>query len=159
MSRPSGIVEIRFLAECPEFVSTVARWLFEEFGYLNPGASRERAEIRIRQRLHTTGCPVTFIALDDGTPIGTARLVKNDLELCPHLSPWLAGMFVLSQHRGRGHGARLANTAADHARRSGNVKLHLFTPDHEAFFSKLGWVESQTLLHHQVRVSVIERAL
>jgi len=152
-------MEIRLLAERPEFVSTVAGWLFEQFGYLNPGASRERAEIRIRERLNTTGCPVTFVSLEEGTVIGTASLVKNDLEACPHLSPWLAGLFVLPLHRRRGHGAQLAYAAADHARRSGSVKLHLFTPDHQAFFGKLGWVELQTLQHHQVRVSTMERAL
>jgi GNAT superfamily N-acetyltransferase len=152
-------MEIRLLAQRPEFVSTVAGWLFEQFGYLNPEASRERAEIRVRERLNTTGCPVTFICLEEGTAIGTASLVKNDLEACPHLSPWLAGLFVLPQHRRRGHGALLAHAAADHARRSGSVRLHLFTPNYQAFFEKLGWAESQTLLHHQVRVSVMERAL
>ncbi|TMH03291.1 MAG: GNAT family N-acetyltransferase [Betaproteobacteria bacterium] len=104
-----GIIEIRLLAERPEFVSTVAGWLFEQFGYLNPGASRERAEVRIRKRLNAAGCPVTFIALEDGKAIGTASLVKNDLEACPHLSPWLAGVFVLSQHRHRGYGAQLVS--------------------------------------------------
>ena len=74
-------MEIRLLADHPEFILTVAGWLFEQFGYLNPGASRERAEIRIRERLNTTGYPVTFISLEEGTAIGTASLVKNDLEV------------------------------------------------------------------------------
>jgi GNAT superfamily N-acetyltransferase len=152
-------MEIRLLAERPEFVPTVAGWLFEQFGHLNPGASRERAEIRIRERLNTAGYPIAFIALENGTPIGTASLVDNDLEECPQLSPWLAGLFVLPQHRRCGHGAHLVSLATDHTRRGGSAKLHLFTPDRQAFFRKLGWVESQRLLHRQVPVSVMERAL
>ena len=151
-------MDVRLLVDCPDAVPTVSGWLFEQFGYLDPSATRERAEIRVRTRLNATGLPVAFVALQGETPIGTASLVETDLEECPELSPWLAGVFVLSQHRGLGYGAQIINAVVDHSRRNGFKTIYLFTPNKQVFFEKLGWLQSHRVLRRGVPLSVMERA-
>lgn len=138
---------------------TVARWLFEQFGHLNPGASIERSERRMAARLNTEGCPVAFVSLDGDMPTGTASLVANDLEERQDLHPWLAGLYVVPGYRHRGIGEELVIAVLDHAKRLGCGHLYLFTPNRQAFFGRLGWRELERLTHHGVEVSVMDRTL
>ncbi len=89
---------------------TVARWHHKEWAHLNPGQS---LSIRIEQMavyieasatcttIHSESPlkdrfrPKLFVALNDkGKPIGTAALDLHDMDDKPHLSPWLASVYV-----------------------------------------------------------------
>jgi predicted N-acetyltransferase YhbS len=146
---------VRYLSERPDKLPTVARWLFEQFGHLSPGASIERSERRMAERLSAEGCPVAFVCLDGEVPTGTASLVMNDLEERPHLSPWLAGLYVEPTYRRRGIGAELVHATLNHAKRCGYDHLYLFTPNKQSFFTRLGWRQFERLTHHSVDVSVM----
>ena len=58
------------------------------------------------------------------------------------LTPWLAGVFVLPEHRGRGVGERLVAHAMSWAAAQRVETLHLYTRDAVALYQKLGWLES-----------------
>jgi predicted N-acetyltransferase YhbS len=146
------------LADRPEALPTVARWLFERFGYLNPGASLERSERRMTERLKREGCPIAFVAFEGDVPTGTASLVPADLEERPDLAPWLAGVFVEPARRGHGIGSALVGAVVAHAGRCGYENVYLFTPDKQAFFARLGWKERESSSHHGTAISVMERA-
>jgi GNAT superfamily N-acetyltransferase len=54
--------------------------------------------------------------------------------------PWLAGLFVVPQHRRRGIGALLVAGAERQASVLGVRQLHLYTPASEGFYARLGWM-------------------
>jgi N-acetylglutamate synthase-like GNAT family acetyltransferase len=147
------------LAERPDLVPTVAEWLYLQFGHLNPGASLERSITRVKERLQTEGCPLTFISLDDGIPTGTASLIVSDFDSCPEITPWLASVYVQPMLRRSGIGSQLSKTVAAHAKSCGYEKLFLFTPNMQSFFGTLGWRESNLHQYHGVDVSIMELAL
>ena len=93
-------------ADRTDLVPVVARWLWEEFSRQS-GRPLERVHERIAASTATCGPPQTFVLLVDDRPIGTASLVDHDLDTRPDLTPWLAGVFVVPEARGRGHAARL----------------------------------------------------
>lgn len=54
-------------------------------------------------------------------------LVANDMESRSDLTPWLAGVYVKAQHRGRGMGAALIARVIDEARALSVPRLYLCT--------------------------------
>ena len=152
-------MEIRFLADCPHVIPTVADWLFNQFGYLEPATTIELVERQLNQRLNTTGCPVTLLSFEGEDLGGTASLIESDLDSRPDLSPWLADVYVHPSSRKHGHGVHLAQGIAECAKRSGFTKIYLYTADQQSFFGRLGWVKLQDWQHHGTIITIMEREL
>ena len=72
-------------------------------------------------------------------PVGTASLRLDDLPDRPDLSPWLAGVYVVPEHRNKGIASALCKRIAAEASRLGIVQLYLCTEDQENLYRKLGW--------------------
>ena len=51
--------------------------------------------------------PTTLVAVKGGEPVGSVSLLEQDLAGWEHLTPWLASLYVRSDHRGRGIGKQL----------------------------------------------------
>ncbi|MCP6582456.1 GNAT family N-acetyltransferase, partial [Klebsiella pneumoniae] len=58
----------------------------------------------------------TFVLFDDDRPVGTAGLMRGDLESRPDLTPWLGGLYVEPAFRSRGHATTLVRQVEDAAR-------------------------------------------
>jgi len=54
---------------------------------------------------------VALVAVVSGQAVGTVTLKSDDWRPREDLSPWLGGLFVLPEHRGRGIAGRLVATA------------------------------------------------
>ncbi|WP_168195696.1 GNAT family N-acetyltransferase [Bradyrhizobium sp. NAS80.1] len=80
-----------------------------------------------------------MVAKDDDEPIGTCLLVDSEIEPNHDVSPWLAGLFVVPEHRRRGAGAVLVRAIEDQARQRGFSRLHLYTTEAAAYYARLGW--------------------
>ena len=77
--------------------------------------------------------------LIDGQPVGTASLVRDDLDERPELTSWLAGVFVAPEARGRGYAARLI-AAVEEAARSALLPIAwLYTNNARGLYKKNGW--------------------
>lgn len=123
----------------PSHIPTLARWHHEEWGYLNPEGSVEKRIKKIEKHLSEDLIPSTFLAKQDTMLLGSAAIVESDMDSHRELAPWLAGVFVAPEHRGKGVGSALVNYVVEHARRSHFKTLYLFTPSKEHFYSRLGW--------------------
>lgn len=138
---------IRFLADRPGDVDTLARWHHAQWGDLYSDWSLDTATAELRDHATRRTRPTTLIALDDvGGPsgptplLGSVSLVDEDApELAAHGDAWLASLYVVPEMRGRGLGARLVRALVAHAAAQGVPRLWLFTPEHAAFYAKLGW--------------------
>lgn len=86
---------------------------------------------------------MTFIAMDgSGAPIGSVTVVQHDMpdrSDLHHLSPWIAGMFVVPGERQKGVGSALMRHAAAKARLVGVRELFLYTSSARRFYERLGW--------------------
>jgi GNAT superfamily N-acetyltransferase len=60
-------------------------------------------------------------------PIGTCLLAESEIEPNHDVSPWLAGLFVVPEHRRKGAGAVLVRAIEDQARQRGFSRLYLYT--------------------------------
>ncbi|MBV9829805.1 MAG: GNAT family N-acetyltransferase [Alphaproteobacteria bacterium] len=111
----------------PELAAITGRWRWEAF-FRNDGTRLEdmlNAE-RIGAKISSL-LPTTFVMLADDEPVGMASLVERDLEDRPDLTPWLAGVYVIPEARGRGHATRLIYAVEDLANDEGIATLWLYT--------------------------------
>jgi N-acetylglutamate synthase-like GNAT family acetyltransferase len=117
----------------------VATWQYEEWGHLNPGDSVARRIERLTQHTGRPGLPTTLIAVDGNTIMGTASLVRNDLTTHPHLSPFMASVYVAPEFRRRGIATALVRRAIAVATELGVPELYLITADQQHLYATLGW--------------------
>lgn len=152
MARTVGI------AEHLELVSTIARWHWDEWGHHDPAGSLESWTAALAQRTNAAGIPTTFVALENNAPIGSTCLVEHDMLTRRDLTPWLAGVFVLPEHRRRGVGSALVTHAVEKAAAFGIERLFLYTNGAEPLYAKLGWREREHEFYEGRTVTIMERA-
>ena len=118
------------VADRPDLVPTVADWF-----------TREQIRQAIADAQRPSGMPQCFVLLNDEQPIGTASLVTADLDERPDLTPWLAGVYVVPAHRGRGHVAHLIAAVEAACRSTSILTLWLYTNTAERLYARAGWRE------------------
>lgn len=70
----------------------------------------------------------------DGAQVAFARAVTDRATFA-----YLADVFVLPAHRGRGHGRAIVQALMDDPRLQGLRRWHLVTRDMQALYASLGW--------------------
>lgn len=152
------MVEIINLRNEPEHIATLARWHHHEWSFLNPGETLEDRILRMQPYLNTDFIPSTFIAKDKSL-LGSAAIVANDMDTRPHLTPWLASVFVTPKNRRQGVGSKLVLHVMTQARREGIDTLYLFTPDKQTFYARLGWIIIATEQYQGHEVTIMQTRL
>jgi len=102
------MITIGSIVDYPDMAPQIARWLYNEWNYLEPEPSVEDWTKSIREQMYKDRIPVMFIALDKSNPIGCIVLVEKDTATSMDFSPWLGAFYVAEDYRGRGVGLRLA---------------------------------------------------
>jgi len=123
----------------PQFIPTLAAWHYEEWSHLYPGETLEGRIKRMEEHLGTAPIPSMYIWADGQNVIGSAAIVKHDMETKPELTPWLANVYVHADYRRSGVGTALVNHVVQKACELGYDQLFLYTPHKEDFYLKLGW--------------------
>lgn len=130
---------ITYLADYPQYLSTVAGWVFDEWGWEMPGSTLESIRAEFSMHLNRERIPLAMLSLVEGQPVGTASIFLHDMDIRMDLTPWLAAVYVLPEFRGQGIGSQLVRAVEAVATRLQLERLYLFTPDHAAFYARLGW--------------------
>jgi GNAT superfamily N-acetyltransferase len=150
-------MHIDTLKNLPEFVPTVAKWIYLEFphefaNFTLEGWTRQFSDSQ------EEAC-TTFVAIEDGQVLGTASLDKEDLPPRPELSPWLVSVYVLPEARARGLGSLLIQKVEDEALKQGYSRIYLHTSDYQSFYLKRGWKTLETLNYWELELMVMIREL
>jgi GNAT superfamily N-acetyltransferase len=126
------------VAQRPDLVPVVSRWLWEEWGR-HGGQSIEEEAARVATRTSASGPEQCFVLLTDGAPVATASLVHHDLSTRPDLTPWLAGVFVEPHFRGRGFASQLVKAVETACRLAGIPNIWLHTASAAGLYARLEW--------------------
>ena len=153
----TGTHEIRYLADRPDAIPLVARWLHDEWGRFRPGASVERSMASLEKQARRDGMPLALLAVDGDAVVGTASLVEHDMDTRRDLSPWLASVYVAAARRRRGVGTALVDAIVQESKRAGLENLFLFTDSEEAWYGGLGWQWVEACVYQGRRVVIMTR--
>lgn len=149
-------MEIIDLRKAPQHIPTIARWHFDEWGYLNPGKTLEYRIERMQRYIADNPIPSMLIAIDGDAVLGTAALVEADMDSHPELTPWLASVYIREDQRGLGLGKKLVQALMDFAGQQHLERLYLFTPDQAGFYAKLGWKTRAQETYRATPVTVMQ---
>lgn len=117
------------ISTAPSRVDLDVVWGYLRTAYWSPGVERGVVERSI------AGSTVFGLYGPDGEQAGFARLVTDGATFA-----WLADLFVLEGHRGKGLGVRLAEAAVAEADRLGLRQLMLATKDAHPLYERFGFV-------------------
>jgi predicted N-acetyltransferase YhbS len=137
--------DIGHLFECPQHGAAVADLIHEAFWITVPGATAAAMQDRLLQAAQRDSLPLCLVAVLGGEVVGAVNLVHCDDDAHPEWTPWLAGMVVAREWRGRGVGSALVRAMLAEARRLQLARLYLGT-DGPGFYTRLGAVQ-----HHAAR--------
>ncbi len=132
-------MDILNLKNEPQHIEQLAHWHHEAWSYLNPSMSVHQRSEEMQEYLNPDLVPSTFIGKEESTLIGSAAILKNDMDTKKHLSPWLASVYVAKEFRRKGYGGELVMKVMKEAKQQGIKVLYLFTPSEEGFYKNLGW--------------------
>jgi GNAT superfamily N-acetyltransferase len=132
-------VHIEYLVDYPQHLPELANLLYKEFGSGNPNASPAGQLFKLKRRSNRGKIPCAFIALTDDELLGSASLIHHEMSSHPELTPWLAAVYVRPGYRRQGIGSKLVRRVEAEAKRLGETRLYLFTPNMEHFYATLGW--------------------
>jgi GNAT superfamily N-acetyltransferase len=150
-------MKIDFVKNNMEYIDSIADFMFHEWGHHRKGTTVERYYNYLSDKDNTDKIPLTLIAKSEGNELlGFASLVISDMEINKNLSPWISGVFVLPEHRGKGYGKLLINSIEQLASDFGYDKLFLFTFDKENFYTDLSWkiIKNDFYLNSNVTVMI-----
>jgi len=146
------------LKDQPQHIESLAHWHHSEWSHFNPDENIAQRVTRMQTYLNDNFIPSTYIAFDKEL-LGSAAIVKNDMDSKPELSPWLASVYVNSEHRNKGIGKKLVEHLMHQAQLNDIDKLYLLTPDQKKFYQRLGWQSISDEKYHGSDVTVMQISL
>ena len=153
--RGSNTYIIDYLGHYTQFIPVIAQWHQNEWQHISPDLStRSRIELYSSYK-NSPAVPNCLIALVDDKPAGSASLVFSDMQTYPHLSPWLASVYVDTPYRCNGIASQLITQCISNARQSGIQTLYLFTPEQTDFYRNRGWKILESTLYHGENVDIM----
>jgi predicted N-acetyltransferase YhbS len=94
----------------------------------------------VAESIDGTAVPFVVVAHKDGLFSGTGSVILSDLDERPEYTPWVAALWVDSEHRRRGVASALVREAPRGAFESGTDLVYLGAlPDKRDFSERLGW--------------------
>jgi GNAT superfamily N-acetyltransferase len=146
------------LAERPELVPTVARWHWDVWGAEDPAGSLESWTARAAGWANHDAIPMMFVALAGDSPVGSVTLMAHNLSERRDLWdlwPWLSGLYVVPEWRGRGVGRALVARAEAQARSMGVARLYLHTARARGLYERIGWEPIGEDVHAGAAVTIM----
>ncbi|MCC2670136.1 MAG: family acetyltransferase [Armatimonadetes bacterium] len=153
-------IELMYLADRPEAVPVVARWYFDEWGYIEPETSYEQTVERLGRKLNRDRVPLTLLAVEGDAVLGAAALKIREMSIYPEREYWIGGVFVHPEARGRGIASALCRRLEGLARAFGIRELHLQTERLDGgLYGRLGWKEVEQIHYCGDEVLVMEKSI
>ena len=159
MERPPGVC-VDYLCDYPAALTVLA----EAFRRESPDYFREWSASDVIDRLLTPSLqrdalPLTLVAVEGDTVVGTIALRHDSITTHRHLGPWLAALHVLQPFRGRGIGTLLIRHAEREAARLGYTTLYAGSGRAASLFTRLGWQAIERVAYCGSPLLILRRAV
>jgi len=149
-------IDVQLLESRRHLTEKCARWNHGEWGR---SIGRSLADtVAGFQAILDSDRETALVAFVNGTPAGMVLLIDCDLESHAHLKPWLAGLFVHPDFRGKGAARALVAAVELMVGQRGDPSLYLYTaiPD---YYRSLGWSTHEVLARADMHFEVMAKEL
>lgn len=141
-------------------IPTVARWLFDEWGFRREGNCYETTCERLSAAASADNLPMYLLAVENEIVVGCAALKLREMQIYPEREHWLGNVYVPTEWRGRGVASRLVQAVVGACPRFNVSVLSLQTERADGgLYRKLGWQPVERVRSFGIEVTVMERDL
>jgi hypothetical protein len=70
-------MDIKYLADHPKLIPTLASWFYKEWGHLSAGSSAEAIAEALRTHLNRDSLPLALVAMSGTDVVGSASFPKE----------------------------------------------------------------------------------
>ena len=131
-------IKILNLADVPEYMEEVSRWLWLEWAKAD-GYSLEEIVYRTRYASQRDTVPQMLVAVIGDKPVGVVSLWLNDAKTRQDLSPWMATLYVKEEYRNLHIGQRLQAASIEVVRALKRYPCLYLITKLENYYEKIGW--------------------
>ena len=151
-------MKIEYLADNKNLLPTIAKWYFEEWGYLNKEKTLESEIKNLQAYLNKDKIPLIMLAIADGELLGVAQLKYHEMSIYPEKTHWLGGVYVAKKHRGKGIAKQIILEIIRIAENLHVETLYLQTENLSGgLYHQMGWLPVEQVNYHGVNVLVMEK--
>ncbi len=148
------------LSDYPSALPAIAKWYFDEWGYLKPGSSAATIEKELEPYLSKAELPLAITAIDKGEIVGAAQLKFRELDIYPQYEHWLGGVFVVPNYRAKGVASALVKEIIKEAQKMQVEILYLQTQNMTGgLYRHLGWEPIEKVNNRGIDVLVMRNTL
>lgn len=151
-----------YLKEKLEILPQLAVAVHEQWAemYTRRGETAEDIEKKMVQRAVDHRIPLTMVAFEGDTLVGSVTIKNDDFERRSDLNPWIAGVFILPEFREKGYSKELIAHAEDVAHNRFNLeKIYLYTSSAEGLYRKTGYTVVERFDSDTRELVVMEKRL
>ena len=135
---------IKLLKECPDYVSILGFWAYMEWYKDKSPIPFDIVIKSFDRRKNESVLPVSWVALENGLPVGMVSLKDKDLWSKEDITPWLTSLFVLPEFREKGIASDLIKAVLTKTAEFGFNTLYLFVANSrmhllEKYYKDKGW--------------------
>ncbi|MBK5516838.1 GNAT family N-acetyltransferase [Pseudomonas sp. TH10] len=153
-------MQIDYLCDHPALIPELAELNFNEWGQYRPGDTLQARTVRMRAACGKGAVPSVVVAIEGAQLLGGALLIDSDMKTRPELTPWLAGVYVKTEQRGRGVASQLVKRIVEEAAALGVPQLYLYTDAAQSLYARLGWeVVEHTVDDEGLDITVMKRLI
>lgn len=147
--------QISPLADIKSAIPVLATWHHQEWLHLNDPDYNLNVRIADYEQIaNANSFPAMFVAHQNMKPLGSVRLIAEDMDTHPELSPWLASLYVHQDYQRKGIGSALIKKIEHTAGKLNFKTIYLFTEDKQAIYKNLAWqvFANETYLNQAVTI-------
>jgi len=153
-------MEIQYLTDRRTALPTIAAWYFDQWSDRIPENSVEEVSRRLEKYLNRDKIPLAVVAVDQDSLLGVGQLKYYEMDIYPLKEHWIGGVFVPSEHRGKGIATRIVTRLTDIALSMDVNTLYLQTEHlNGGLYTHLGWNPVERVVYKGQEVLVMEKQL
>ena len=145
MSAPSGY-ELVYLADAPRYIDTCAAWHFTAWGVKSDQRTLQKDIKKFEISTNKESVPLTILYIDKtrNVPAAMGSIWENDSTYWSELNPWITGVFVHEDYRGKGLATAIMRQLEDDAKRIGLETIYLTASAAVGLYEKLQYNAEET---------------
>lgn len=142
---PEGYVLV-YLADAPQYIETCAAWHFTAWGVKSDQRTLQKDIKKFEASINKDCVPLTvlYVHKQRNVPVAMGSIWNGDSAYWSALDPWITGLFVHEDFRGKGLAKAMMHQLERDARRIGIKTIYLTASAAVGLYEKLGYKTLET---------------